>query len=142
MTSNIVQTNQFVNMADAVAQSILAIDTGKTMLIPIQTAASVFTLPLPQPGLNFRFLVTGATAGTAAPADTITLTPSGGATVTGLCLNFTPGAAGAAPIAAVTKNASANVTIEAVAPRGTWINVNCDGSVWYINGVSNDIGFA
>ena len=73
--------------------------------------------------MNYRFLATGVTAGTVV-ADTITITPSGGATVTGLCLNLTPGAAGAAPIAAITKNGSANIQILAAAPQGAWINVS------------------
>ena len=135
MTSNIVQTNQFVTMANAAA-SILAIDTGKTHLIPGQGAARIFTLPLPQPGLNYKFMIIGGTAG-----NNITMTPSGGATVTGLCLNFTTGNGAAAAIAAITKNASANIIIRAAAPRGTYLNMNCDGSVWYIEGMSNAVGF-
>lgn len=142
MTTNIVQTNQFVNMIDADEQTVLAIDSGKTFLIPIQTAPCEITLPLPKPGLNYRFMINGATAGTVG-ADTITFSPSGAGVVTGMCLNITPGVAGAVVVAAVTKNnAAAGIDIEAAAPRGTWLNMNCNGSVWYINGVSNDVGFS
>ena len=65
------------------------------------------------------------------------------ATTTGLCLNVTPGAAGVAAVAAITKTAdAAGIQILAAAPRGTYLDMNCDGSVWYINGISNAVGFA
>lgn len=135
MTSNIEQTNQFVTLTNA-AQTIYAIDTGKTHLIPAQGAGRIFNLPLPQPGLNYKFIVIGATVG-----NNVTMTPTGGATVTGLCFNFTPGLGAAAAIATPNINQAASVIIRQPAPRGTYLNMNCDGKDWYIEGMSNGNGF-
>ena len=134
MTTNIVQTNQFVTLANIASQTVLAIDTGKTLLVPAQGVAGAITLPIPQPGLRYRFMINGNTAG-----QVIAMTMSGGATTTGLCVNIT-----ATPtIAFITKAADpAGVQILAAAPRGTYLDMNCDGSVWYIGGISNAVGFA
>lgn len=136
MTANIEQTNLFINMLNATPQTVLAIDSGKTHLLPAQGIATQITLPLPKPGLNYKFFVNAATAGF-----NITITATGGATVSGSVMNVTQGNGAASSILFVTRNGGPNIIIRAQAARGTYLNMNCTGNVWYIDGMSPTVGF-
>ena len=92
-------------------------------------------MPALQAGLRYRFLVTGVLG------FTVTITPAVG-TVTGTVLNLTPGGAGVCVIATVIKAAANTIVLTALAPAGTYLDMNCDGNIWYISGISTAVGFA
>ena len=68
--TNYIQSNYVVTLPNAAAYTVLASDSGKTLLIPGQGAAMAISLPIPQMGLSYKFLVTGATVG-----QIVTITP-------------------------------------------------------------------
>jgi hypothetical protein len=131
--SQYIQSNYVVALPNAATYTVLASDSGKLLLIPGQGAAMAISLPAPQIGLSYKFMVTGATVG-----QIVTITPSGGATVTGSGLTLVPGANGSGTIAniSVAKNGAANIQILAAAARGDTLSLTCDGAIWYANGLS------
>lgn len=133
---NYIQSNAVVTLPNQAAITIYASDSGKTLLVPAQGVASVVTMPALQAGLRYRFLVT------ALLGFTFTITPTAG-TVTGTCLLLIPGAAAACIISTVIKAANNTIVIGAAATAGTYLDMNCDGNIWYISGVSTTaVGFA
>ena len=125
---NYIQSNAVVTLPNQAAIIIYASDSGKTLLVPAQGVASVVTMPALQAGLRYRFL-------TATLGFTFTITPTVG-TVTGTCLLLIPGAAAACIIGTVIKAANNTIVIGAAATAGTYLDMNCDGNIWYISGVS------
>lgn len=134
--SNYIQSNQVVTLPNQAAITVNAADSGKTLLVPAQGAASVITMPSLQAGLRYRFLATAALGSNAV------ITPPTNGTITGTVLNLTPGVAGVCVIASVIKAANNTITLAALAPAGTYLDMNCDGSIWYISGISTAVGFA
>lgn len=126
---NYIQSNAVVTLPNQAAITIYASDSGKTLLVPAQGVASVVTMPALQAGLRYRFLVT------AGLGFNFTITPTAG-TVTGTCLLLIPGAAAACIISTVIKAANNTIVIGAAATAGTYLDMNCDGNIWYISGVS------
>jgi len=80
--------------------------------------------------MYFKIMTTGTTG------EIVTITPTG-ATVTGLFINNN-----AAAVAAVTKNGAASFNFTDAATIGTWVEMVCGGSVWYVSGNSGVVGFA
>lgn len=136
--SNYIQSNYVVTLPNAVAYTVLPSDSGKTLLLPGQGAAMAITLPTPQMGLRYKFIITGATVG-----QIVTITPPVG-TVSGMCLTLVPGIAGANVTISLKLNAAASISILAAAARGDWLEMNCDGVNWYVSGISGaaTAGFA
>ena len=133
---NYIQSNAVETLPNQAAITIYASDSGKTLLVPAQGIASVVTMPALQAGLRYRFLVT------ALLGFNFTITPTAG-TVTGTCLLLIPGAAAACIISTVIKAATNTIVIGAAATAGTYLDMNCDGNIWYISGVSTTAaGFA
>lgn len=134
--TTLIQTNQCVALPNATTYTVVAQDTGKLLCIPAQGGAALtVTLPAVQAGLNYRFIAV-TTLG-----QNVTILPAAGNIITGVCLNFTPGNAGATAIAAVRKSNSASIRFNAAARAGDYVDINCDGTTWYINGVSRAVGF-
>ena len=126
---NYIQSNAVVTLPNQAAIIIYASDSGKTLLVPAQGVASVVTMPALQAGLRYRFLVT------ALLGFNFTITPTVG-TVTGTCLLLIPETAAACIIGTVIKAANNTIVIGAAATAGTYLDMNCDGNIWYISGVS------
>lgn len=138
--SNYIQSNYVVTLPNAVAYTVLPSDSGKTLLLPGQGAAMAITLPTPQMGLRYKFIVTGAAVG-----QIVTITPPVG-TVSGMCLTLTPGANASLTVSNISLklNAAASIQILAASARGDWLEMNCDGVNWYVSGLSGaaTAGFA
>jgi hypothetical protein len=130
-----VQSNNFVTLPAPAAPApgtytVLASDSGKTLLIPIQSQVIAVSLPPSQAGLHYRFMAIGILA------FAVTITPSVANTITGTLINTT-----AAPaIAFVAKSDSANVQFTGNARIGDWVDMNCDGNIWYVSGISSVAG--
>ena len=142
--TNYIQSNQVSRIAESYASYVLrASDSGKLILLEPPLAAQTLFLPSLQAGLRFKIMATGNF--TALHTSTITPTFNGLAVngkVFGTCINITPGAAGAAVVAAVTKGGTNNIIFAATAVLGDYIDLTCDGSNWYISGISSAVGFA
>ena len=134
--TNYIQSNQCVTLPDAVAYTAREADSGKMLLIPTQTAPMTITLPTAKAGLCYRFQAV-ATLG-----NDVTIQPADGALVTGVCFNFTPGNAAATAIGAIEKDDDADIAFTALARTGDYVDINCDGTTWFINGQSRAVGFA
>lgn len=128
--SNYIQTNYVVAIPDAATYTVLPSDSGKTLLIPILGQVLAITLPVPQMGLRYRFMAVGILANAA------TITPSIANTMTGSLLNILPGAAGIPAIVRVGKSASPTVQFTATATIGDYVDLNCNGNIWYVSGLS------
>lgn len=133
--SQYIQSNYMVNLPSPAVASLLntisATDSGKTIVVLAQTAIQTFTLPAAQVGLNYRFLV-GALV-----AFDVTIVPAVAGTIYGTLLNLTPGGAGACVITATQKTGANSVIIDSTARLGDYVNMNCDGTYWYVNGISS-----
>lgn len=142
--SNYVQTNQVLTIPDTTPYNLTAADSGKLIMVTPPTAASVINLPSLQAGLRFKFM---ALANFGGGGFTSTLTPTSNdvavnGKVIGTCINITPGGAGAAVVAAVTKVGSDTLDIADTAVRGDYVDMTCDGNNWYISGLASAVGFA
>ena len=130
--SGYIQTNHVVTLLDAAKYAVQAADSGKTLLIPIQSQNLAITLPSVQAGLRFRFM------SIAISAFTKTITPTNVNTLTGTLINLSSAVAvvGVAIVFPIAKSASATVQFTATSGTGDYIDLNCNGSIWYISGLS------
>ncbi|HRP37760.1 MAG TPA: hypothetical protein PLS50_08200, partial [Candidatus Dojkabacteria bacterium] len=121
--TNYIQTNQVITIPNTAVYNLTHADSGKLIMVTPPTAASVINLPSLQAGLRFKFMVLGNFGG-GGLTSTITPTLNGvavNASLTGTCMNITPGGAGAAIVAAVTKAASNTLIIEETALQGDYV---------------------
>ena len=141
-----VQTNQTVTLpvgGAAGAFSISAADSGKMLLLPSQNVAQTITLPLAQAGLHYQIMsITGAaTMGTNATIQAPLVAGVAPNVFIGSLINVT-----ATPtIAIVVKTSAApanSVRFNAASVNGDYIDLNCDGSFWYVSGLSTVAGLA
>ena len=119
--------------------SILAADSGKTHIVgPLAgglAADSTFTLPTPVNGLFYRFLYVGG----AQDAEDFTLDT--GATANFFIggvgqLDYNSGASGDELRGVISSNNSSHYTLTIYTPSsGTWVEVYCDGTNWFISGM-------
>lgn len=128
--SNIVALETPVNIGTGTPYTVLAANTGKLHLIPDMAANSAINLPTAAAGLHYKFMYVGA----AADAHDHTIN-------TGSASNFYVGAVGfqdsdgtALDFVVSDNNSNAILTINNAA-SGTFIEVWCDGTKWYINGM-------
>lgn len=137
--SGYVQTNQpIVIKAPGVAGSynLSAADTGKLILIPALGVAHDLVINLPGlvAGLNYRFMATATTA------SQVVLTPTNGLPPYTPILGLIQGVF-------INNNAQVAVTIipqvnqdtvifDITAVVGTYIDAYCDGTFWYVSGLS------
>jgi len=140
--STLIQSNQCVTLPNATTYTVQAQDSGKIMCIPAQGAAMTVTLPNVQAGLCYRFIAV-ATLGqnVTIQAQLVGAPPAPANILTGICLNFTPGTNLTTAIASVIKLDDPNIRFNAAARAGDYVDLNCDGTTWYINGVSRAVGF-
>src|SRR6185503_748442 len=121
-----IQSNYVVTLPAPIAPAagtytVLESDSGKTLLVPIQSQALAVTLPPSKQGLHYKFFATGLLA------FAVTITPSVANTINGSLINLT-----AVPATAfVAKTAAANVQLTAAAHMGDYVDMVCDGEQWY-----------
>lgn len=141
--SNYIQSNQVVVLPAPVLAStanlISESDSGKILILGVQTAIQTFTLPLPKPGLRYK-IICDATIGFDV---TIATNPTnlfyGNLTnVSSVAITTATVLAGTGswPIVAAVKNGSTNVVFKAVARAGDYVELVCDGNYWYAHGMS------
>lgn len=126
-------TTRVISVADAATYAVLAINSGKTHILPNFTATCTITMPTAAAGLEYTFI------GKAVAADAQDWRFStGGANfwLGGLAFADTDAGAGADEIhAGVWGNGSSNDFITIVTPgAGTRIHVVCDGTNWIVSG--------
>jgi len=132
----------------AASYNVIPADSGKTFLIPALGGAHALTINLPnvQAGLSFRFMAaaTVQSAATLTPTDgQPPFTPINGL-VNGALFNIADatadggGALAANQVvnAAVSKAASNTAELTATATVGSFIDINSDGTAWYVMGMS------
>ncbi len=134
MSSNL-QTNYMVNMSQPLLASLLntvsELDSGKTIVILAQTAIQTHTLPAAKPGLRYRFIC-GAVVGF-----DVTIASQAAGAIYGTLLNLTPGASPNSAITATQKTGANSVIVDSTARLGDYVDMNCDGTFWYVNGISS-----
>lgn len=126
MASSYVRSGQQVRLPSMTAanQTLYSADSGKTILIPPATAAGTLLLPPLEAGLYFKLIMQG----TAAAIITVQ-TPS--SIIIGNLLNCPT----ATTLSQVTKGVG-NFTFTATAVAGDWVELTCDGSNYYVYGIS------
>jgi hypothetical protein len=118
-----------VVITDAATYTVKEYNSGVLHVFPNLTADITVTLPSPKKGLSYRFMYGGA----AADAQDWLF-------VTGSASNYFVGGVawltdGTPDIEVVYSDGNSNDTFTAFTPEaGTWIELVCDGTVWYLNG--------
>jgi len=123
-----VQTNQTVLIPNGTPYAVLASDTGKIHLLPLQTAACAISLPAAAAGLRYRFIVTSPTTLTGVT----TITPASG-TMSGMLINR---GVSAITLAFAVKSGAATTVFATGCIYGDWLEVICDGTNWNVSGMS------
>lgn len=126
MASSYVRSGQQVKLPamTALGQTLYSADSGKTILIPVATAAGTLNLPTPEAGLYFKLIMQG----TAGFVITL-LTPSG--VIAGNLMN-----SAAANAATQVAKSGSTATFTATAVLGDWVELTCDGTNYNIFGMS------
>jgi hypothetical protein len=119
-----------VVIPDAAAYSLKEFNSGVLHIFPNLTADITVTLPSPKKGLSYRFQYGGAAADA---QDWIFVTGSASNYFVGGVAWLTDGTP---DIEVVYSDGNSNDTLTVLTPEaGTWIELNCDGTVWYLNGM-------
>lgn len=137
--SRYIQTNQMVYIPASTAADTIyrvnAADSGKTLLIPNNTNAAntlLINLPAPEAGLKFRFMASE----TVTAITTIRATTDGTATENGKFYGGLWRIPNGANPGVLQRAGSNTVRFDATAVVGDFIEVNCDGTYWYVQGQS------
>jgi hypothetical protein len=131
--SGYVQTNQIVILPDD-DLDISENDTGKIFIGPQATIAPTnFTLPLPSPGLHYKF-INGAPL---ALAQSVQINTNGAAGI--LYGSVITGPTGGIAFLAVSANTQIRF-LAATSVLGDTIELSSDGTNWYVNGISRVAG--
>jgi hypothetical protein len=118
-----------VVVTDAAAYTVKDYNSGVLHVIPNLTADITITLPSPKKGLSYRFMYGGA----AADAQDWLF-------VTGSASNYYVGGvawlvSGTPDVTTVYSDGNSNDNFAVITPEaGTWVELVCDGTVWYLNG--------
>ena len=120
-----------VNVPDAATYTVLAADSGKVHIMPDLTASCTITLPTEKAGLTFKFWYCAA----AIDAHNWVINTSGNS-------NYYVGGVGHADTTAddnaesLFSDGNSNSALTIVKPgTGSWVEVVCDGLLWYLNGM-------
>lgn len=120
-----------ITVPDAATYSVLAVNSGKTHVLPDFTASCTLTLPTAVAGLEYVFIGKGVAAD---GQDWIFST--GGANFFLGGLGFADTDDPADTVAAVYPNGSSNDFMNIITPGGgTRVHLICDGSNWIVNGI-------
>ena len=118
-----------VVITDAATYSLKETNSGVLHVFPNLTADITVTLPSPKKGLSYRFMFGGAAADA---QDWIFVTGSASNYFVGGVAWLTDGTP---DIEVVYSDGNSNDTFTVLTPEaGTWIEMICDGTVWYLNG--------
>lgn len=118
-----------VVIPDAATYTVKESDSGCLHIFPNLTADITVTLPAPAEGLSYRFQYGGAAADA---QDWIFVTGSASNYYVGGVAWLTDGTP---DIEVVYSDGNSNDTLTVLTPEaGTWIELICDGTVWYLNG--------
>lgn len=118
-----------VVVTDAATYSVKEYNSGLLHVLPNFTATCTLTLPTPKKGLSYRFMYGGA----AADAQNAVIS-------TGSDTYFYKGGVvfqdqDGDVMAPVYADGNSNSKLTIVTPEvGTWVEVHCDGTNWYLNG--------
>ncbi len=118
-----------VVVTDAATYTVKDYNSGVLHVIPNLTADITITLPSPKKGLSYRFMYGGA----AADAQDWLF-------VTGSASNYYVGGvawlvSGTPDVTTVYSDGNSNDNFAVITPEaGTWVELVCDGTVWYVNG--------
>lgn len=124
----------FVNVTDAATYTVLAANSGKVHIFPDLTADCAVTLPTPADGLRFTFIY----GGVAADAHDWNFTTGSNTNyfVGGIQHLDTDAGAGADEIVPLWPDGNSNSKFNVLVPQGgTRVEMICDGTLWYINGL-------
>jgi hypothetical protein len=127
------KTSGIINVpAGGGALTLTASQSGSTIIIPILTAVGTCNLTtLLQPGLKFKFICAPTSASNAI-AFTFTITATG--LINGVIANNATASANA--LTAIAKAFNNTVQFTATAHAGDWVELVCDGTNWYVSGLS------
>ena len=113
------------SVAGGASRAIAASDMGKVILVDTAAAARAYTLPAVATSAGYRvqfvYSVKGNTMAITAPAGTMN----------GIVFNYH-----ATSVTSVVKTAATTVTFLATNEAGAYLNCYCDGTLWYVNGMS------
>ena len=141
--SNYIQSNQMVRLPVPLVATLTNLisesDSGKILILGVQTAIQTFTLPLPKAGLRYKiicdavinFAVTISTNPVSLFYGNLTNVSTVAITTASVGLN-----AGSWPIVVAAKNGSTSFIFTAFARPGDNAELICDGAFWYLNGMS------
>ena len=124
--TNYIQSNYVVTLPNSLVYTVVPSDSGKTLLIPFQSLACAVSLPAPQMGLRYKFMCI------AALGSAVTITPPSG-TCIGQFINLTVAPA----VQLVVKTVDAACAFAGTARAGDYIDINCNGVNWFVNGISS-----
>ena len=121
------------------ARTLAAADTGKLFLINYNTAATIqVTLPPVQDGAFFRFLtMNGSLAAASSRVDIASA--DGNGTMKGTILCLVAGSEGSDTEIATNKDDGNDTKISLIGNTmhvGTYVEIHCDGTNWYADGVA------
>lgn len=124
---------RFITTTNAATYTVLAVNSGKTHIVPDLSASCTFTLPTALAGLEYVFI---SKAVAIDAHDWIFSTGGANFFLGGLAFADTDAGAASDEIAAgVFPNGTSNDFMTIVAPGGgTRIHLICDGSNWIVNG--------
>jgi hypothetical protein len=116
-------------ITDASTYTVKPYNSGVLHVFPNLTADITVTLPTPKKGLSYRFMFGGAAADA---QDWIFVTGSASNYFVGGVAWLTDGTP---DIEVVYSDGNSNDNLTVLTPEaGTWIELVCDGTVWYLNG--------
>jgi hypothetical protein len=123
-----------VVVTDATTYSVLADNTGKTHIIPDETAGCTISLPAEADGLNYTFIYGGAAAD--AHDHIITSGSDTNFFYGGVAFIDSDAGAGADELSTVYSDGNSNskLTINNIS-IGTKVEFYCDGTHWYLTGI-------
>ncbi len=118
-----------VLITDAATYTVKEYNSGVLHVFPNLTADITVTLPSPKKGLSYRFMYGGAAADA---QDWLFVTGSASNYFVGGVAWLTHGTPDIEP---VYSDGNSNDNLSVITPVvGTWIEMICDGTVWYLNG--------
>lgn len=131
--SDYIQSNQVVHLPDDDVLDFNNSDSGKIFMIPELSADRTYRIPLRDKGLHFTFINNCGAANTLGFVATIDPRLVGD-TMYGALLNT--------PAAVVHKDNAADTQLLAISVQGDYVDCFCDGTNWYVSGMSGVVGLA